>query len=194
MLAVSTSDRDSLARVLTHAFQRDPLLRWVIPDDGAYERFAQRYFELQLGNTIKAGTGYTNLERTGVATWCNPTDQRSLLTGFLAGLKTIWLLKDNLSRAYYIDELMSGYRPRKHYLHLTLLATSPEVQGSGVARHLVEPILTRARARQTPVYLECSNRENLGFYRQFGFRLVDDIPVTKQGISGPTIWPMTLEH
>ena len=89
---------------------------------------------------------------------------------------------------------MESYRPRKEYLHLTHLATLPEAQGSGIASQLMKPMLDRARAFNTPIYLECTNRNNLNLYRQFGFRLIDDIPVTEAGIKGPTIWPMTLEH
>lgn len=194
MQAVSTLDQTSLSRVLARAFFHDPLLRWVIPSDMDYARFAERYFGMQLQSAIQAGSCFTNEAKTGVALWFGPEDNRSFLSGLLASVKTIWLLKDNIGRAYRLDELMTNYRPKNHYLHLTHLATSPEAQGKGVARTLIEPMLTRARQHNMPIYLECSNQSNLGFYRQFGFRLIDDIPVTRQGMAGPTIWPMTLEH
>ncbi|MFN3236880.1 MAG: GNAT family N-acetyltransferase [Pseudomonadales bacterium] len=194
MLAVSTSDQASLARVLALAFESDPLLRWVIPNDQDYGRFAERFFRLQLKNSIQLGSSFTNQDRTGVALWFGPDDRHSFLTRALDSLRTVWLLQSNLGRAYRVDEIMTRYRPRRDYLHLTHLATAPEAQGSGVARQLLEPTLRRARLQGTPVYLECSNKANLGFYRQFGFRLIDDIPVTTQGQAGPTIWPMTLEH
>lgn len=194
MLAASTSDQELLARVLASAFENDPLLRWIIPDDRDYQFFAHRYFELQIRSAVRSGSSFTNDERTAVATWCRPDDQQPIFLSFLEGLKTIWLLKGNISRAFFINEVMARYRPKKQYLHLTLLATSPESQGGGRARQLIEPMLDEARELKLPVYLECSNKDNLGFYRQFGFRLIDDIPITTDGMAGPTIWPMTLEH
>jgi ribosomal protein S18 acetylase RimI-like enzyme len=104
-------------------------------------------------------------------------------------VRLVWLLKGNISRAYQLQELMASYRPRRDFLHLTYLATSPEHQGSGVGAHLMRPMLERAKALAMPVYLECSNQANLAFYRQFGFRLIDNISFK----GGPTIWPMTLD-
>ncbi len=191
MRQVSTRDRGSLSKVLARAFEKDPILRWVVPDDEHYRQFSEQFFQLQLKNS---GASYTNDDKSAVALWFGPEDKHSFIGQLISSLKTIWLLKSNLPRAYRLQELMACYRPKKQYLHLTHLATSPEAQGSGMASKLLRPMHERAEAFNTPVYLECTNKQNLNFYRQFGFRLVDDIPVTDQGQQGPTIWPMTLDH
>lgn len=191
MLAVSTKDQTSLSKVLARAFEQDPILRWVVPDDAEYARFAEKFFQLQLDNS---GASYTNPAKTGVALWFGPDDQHSLLAQALSSIKTILLLRGNLARANRLQSIMASYRPRRDFLHLTHLATSPEAQGSGIARTLLKPMLEQAKAFKLPVYLECTNRENLSFYRQFGFRLIDDIPITEHGSKGPTIWPMTLDQ
>ena len=188
MRLISTRDQAQLARVLALAFKEDPVLRWVIPDDRDYARFAEGYFDLQIQN---AATKHTNDAKDGIALWIGPDHRPNPISQWLSTLKTIWLLKTNLTRAYRLQEIMDGYRPKRHFLHLTHVATLPESQGGGVASRLLKPMLDEAKSIKLPVYLECSNQSNLGFYRQFGFRLVDDVAVTPQG---PIIWPMVLDY
>tara|TARA_R110002072_G_scaffold3830_1_gene27229 strand:- start:2526 stop:3101 length:576 start_codon:yes stop_codon:yes gene_type:complete len=186
---ISPADQQTLAEVLAKAFSQDPVLRWIIPSDEDYQRIAKPYFKLILHQSLSFSTSFTNEAQTGVALWVGPGESPSLLGQLIGSLKLLWLLKGNISRAYRLQELMASYRPRKDFLHLTYLATNPEQQGSGVGAGLIKPMLEQAKSMALPVYLECSNQENLGFYRQFGFRLIDNISFK----GGPTIWPMTLD-
>jgi ribosomal protein S18 acetylase RimI-like enzyme len=186
---VLRDDRQILSAVLAQAFQQDPVLRWIIPDDSEYQRISETYFELILSQSLQLGESYTNDDHSAVALWVGPEEQQSLLNQLYGTLRLLWLLKGNISRVYQLQELMDSYRPRKDFMHLTYLATHPEHQGSGIGASMLKPILERAKAQSVPVYLECSNQNNLGFYRQFGFRLIDNISFK----GGPTIWPMTLD-
>ena len=187
---VLRDDRPPLSVVLAQAFQQDPVLRWIIQDDDDYQRIAEPYFGLILSQSLSLGECYTTDDQNGVALWIGPNVNASPLGQLTSTIRLVWLLKGSISRAYQLQELMRSYRPRREFLHLTYLATSPEHQGNGVGAHLIKPILERAKAMAMPVYLECSNQENLGFYRQFGFRLIDNITFK----DGPTIWPMALDY
>lgn len=186
---VLKDDRQTLSAVLARAFQHDPVLRWIIPDDEDYQRIAEPYFELILSQSLHVGESYTNEAQSAVALWVGPNETSSLLNHLTGTLRLLWLLRGNINRAYQLQELMASYRPRRDFIHLTYLATHPEHQGGGIGASMIQPILERARTLAIPVYLECSNQENLGFYRQFGFRLIDNISFK----GGPTIWPMTLD-
>jgi GNAT superfamily N-acetyltransferase len=187
---ISPADQQTLAEVLAKAFSKDPIMRWIILNDEDYQRIAIPYFGLVLHQSMSFRSNFTNEDKTGVALWVGPNEYASMFSQLLGSLKLLWLLKGNISRAYRLQELMASYRPQKDYLHLTILATHPEQQGSGVGADLIRPMLEQAKKLSLPVYLECSNQENLDFYRQFGFRLIDNISFK----DGPTIWPMTLDH
>lgn len=187
---ISPADQQTLAEVLAKAFSKDPVMRWIIPNDEDYQRIAIPYFSLILHQSMSFSSNYTNEAKTGVALWVGPNEYASMFGQMLGSFKLLWLLKGNISRAYRLQELMASYRPQKDFLHLTYLATHPEQQGSGIGAKLIRPMLEHARELSLPVYLECSNQENLGFYRQFGFRLIDNISFK----GGPTIWPMTLDQ
>lgn len=186
---IDPADRHTLAEVLAKAFEHDPVLRWIIPNNEDYQRTAIPYFRLLLQQSMSFGASYTNEDKTGVALWVGPEETISVFSKMIGTWRLVWLLKGNILRAYRLQELMASYRPRKNFLHLTHIATLPEQQRSGIGAGLIEPMLEKARALALPVYLECSNQDNLAFYRQFGFRLIDNISFK----DGPTIWPMTLD-
>lgn len=186
---VLRDDRQTLSAVLARAFQQDPVMRWIVPDDEDYQRIAEPYFQLILNQSLSTGECYTNDDQSAVALWVGPNEVPNLLGQLTGTARVLWLLRGNVNRAYHLQQLMSSYRPKRDFLHLTYLATHPEYQGGGIGASLIKPMLERARSLSLPVYLECSNQENLGFYRQFGFRLIDNISFK----GGPTIWPMTLD-
>jgi ribosomal-protein-alanine N-acetyltransferase len=62
-----------------------------------------------------------------------------------------------------------------HEIHVTNLATHPDVRRRGVARALLGAVLDDARERRvTLVFLEVrpTNAEALGLYERFGFRVI----------------------
>lgn len=186
---ISPADRHTLAEVLAKAFEHDPVMRWIIPDNEDYQRTAIPYFRLLLQQSMSFSASHTNEDKTGAALWVGPKEYLPVSSLLIGTWRLWWLLKGNILRSYRLQELMASYRPRKDFLHLTLIATHPEQQRSGIGAEFIEPMLERAKALALPVYLECSNQDNLDFYRQFGFRLVDNISFK----DGPTIWPMTLD-
>lgn len=189
MLKIQRSDQSDLAKVLTDAFQRDPVLRWIIQNNEQYDRIGIPYFELILNHSLKFDSNYTNEHKNAVALWTEPGETTSLLAQLLSTLRLIVILRGQISRAYQLQELMASYRPKQECLQLNYLATSPDSRGKGHGASLLRPMLDQSMQNGVPVYLECSNQENLGFYKQFGFRLIDMIQLN----AGPSIWPMVLE-
>jgi hypothetical protein len=98
---VSTKDQAQLSKVLARAFEHDPILRWIIPEDRDYVKFSQRLFGLQIRN---AASRYTNEAKSGVALWIGPNNKQNPFSQIISSLKTIWLLKDNLTRAYRLQK------------------------------------------------------------------------------------------
>lgn len=62
--------------------------------------------------------------------------------------------------------------PREPHWYLEALGVHPAGQGRGVGGRLMSMGLQRADADGLPCYLETSDPNNEGFYRQFGFEVV----------------------
>lgn len=183
------SDKQALAKVLKRAFADDPVMRWILPSQDDYERISAPFFELILNQSLSSGSCFTVSGRTGVSLWEAPDYAPTLVSQLSSFFKMAWLLRGNLARGFQLQVLMESYRPRKPFWHLTYIATDPDHQGKGIGASLLEPITRISSQQSLPIYLECSNRDNLSFYRAHQFRLVDEITYP----DGPTIWPMLYE-
>ncbi len=183
-------DRAVLAKVLKRSFVDDPVLRWILPAKQDYERIAESFFSHILKQTFVSGSCYTTDGQYGVSIWEKPNFSPTLTSQLLSFARLTWLFRGNISRALNLQSLMESYRPRKPFWHLTYIATDPVHQGRGIGSTLLKPITNISNDDGLPIYLECSNRENLSFYRAHNFRLIDEI--TYPG--GPTIWPMLREE
>jgi GNAT superfamily N-acetyltransferase len=76
--------------------------------------------------------------------------------------------------------------PRDPHWNLETLGIVPEAQGQGIGSRLVAPGLARADQDRLPCYLTTGRRENLAFYRRFGFQVEHDALPLVPG--GPTSW------
>ena len=165
-------------------------MRWILPSLSEYHRVAQAYFELVLKQSFFSDRCFTTRDQSGVSLWEEPNYQPSLGFQLLSFFRLTWLLRGNISRVLNLQSIMASYKPRKPFWHLTYIATDPSHQGKGIGASLMKPVTKIARQQNIPVYLECSNRSNLSFYRNHGFRLVDEVSYPE----GPTIWPMVLDR
>ncbi|KAJ5892684.1 hypothetical protein N7504_009375 [Penicillium tannophilum] len=62
---------------------------------------------------------------------------------------------------------------KKRMWYLEVVAVHPCLQSRGIGGGVMMCILEHVGDQ--PVYLECTRRENIGFYEKFGFQLVDEV-------------------
>ncbi|WP_160050997.1 N-acetyltransferase [Nocardiopsis sp. FR4] len=192
------NDVPGVARTLGRAFCRDPLFRWLFPDDG-----------LRLGQTARAcallaGFGYVPsghasvAESTedpargpvvrGAALWAPPGHRADGPTVFLRSLPH-WARLVGLSRlpevARYLGEL-KAHAPEEPHWYLSILGSDPAVRGRGVGSRLLRAGLARADSDGVPVYLETTSPASIGYYEGYDFRVVRAV----NGPSGPSAYCM----
>lgn len=71
--------------------------------------------------------------------------------------------------------------------YLWLLAVDPPFQGKGLGGELLGPALRAADRARLPCYLETARERNVSFYIRFGFRILRD---ERMGRDGPQFWTM----
>ncbi len=84
--------------------------------------------------------------------------------------------------------VIADRHPREPHLYVQVLGADPSFHGRGVGAALVEKALARAAESGVFAYLETTNPKNLGFYRRFGFEVVEEINPSPGG--GPPIWTL----
>ena len=174
------------------AFRNEPNFAYMLPGVGQRERPLSWFFGsfvAKLG--LSHGEVYTTPEARGGAVWFAPGQTPSALDSVRAGLLEMpfhFGLRGTQRAAKlgdHLESLRGDLAPEPHW-YLVALGVSPDVQGRGLGRSLLQPVLGRADADNTPCYLETFLERGAAFYGRLGFEVVrtDTVP------GGPDFWCM----
>ncbi|SEH73709.1 Acetyltransferase (GNAT) family protein [Mycolicibacterium rutilum] len=189
--AAQRGDVRQMAAVLARAFDRDPVMMWMVPDDAGRGRALERMFAtmvrhhfLRTGAPEVAGGG-----RVGAAALWDPPGQWKqsrlqelrMMPGFIRAFGR------NVQRGQEVSELMKEKHPEEPHWYLAVIGSDPTVRGTGFGQALMRSRLDRCDAEYAPAYLESSNPDNIPYYERFGFRVTGEIRLPE---GGPSLWPM----
>ena len=75
---------------------------------------------------------------------------------------------------FNMEETRKQLLVKRPHWYLWALGVAPRCQGQGIGSKLIEPVLARADAEQTPCYLEALTEKNVAFYQKRGFAVVHE--------------------
>ncbi|APC37333.1 GNAT family N-acetyltransferase [Nocardiopsis dassonvillei] len=178
------NDVPAVARVLGRALYHDPLFRWLFPDDDL--RMAQNFRACALlagfghvpgGHATVAespeGPARIPVVR-GAALWTPPGAGRE---GAAVPLRSLphWFSLVGLSRlpelTWYNGEVRASVPEGPHW-YLCVLGADPATDGTDTGARLLREGLARADADGVPVYLETADPADIGYYKDYDFRVV----------------------
>lgn len=177
------------SKVLSRAFQNDPVIRWQIPD--ANQRFAKLHhfweFALKLG--IKYGEVYgTSEDLEGIAVWRPPKNLNlsywkyikngAIKLPFKFGIEAT----KRISFFQAVNDSIRNIYMKVPYWYLGPIAVDPMYQGKGFAGMLLKPMLSRIDKENLPIWLETNLKRNVSFYEHFDFYILEEIIIPKTNI------------
>ncbi|MFX1551932.1 MAG: GNAT family N-acetyltransferase [Promethearchaeota archaeon] len=176
------------SKVLSRAFQNDPVLRWQISE--ANERLTKviYIFEITLRIGIKYGEVYGTSENLeGIAIWYPPRNVNFPYLSYLmkGGFKLPFKFGlKNAKKITFIkavNDSMRNIYMKVPYWYFGLIGVDPKFQGQGFASRLIKPMLKCIDNEGLPIYLETTLERNLNFFEYFGFNKLEEIiiPNTK---------------
>ena len=179
-----------IGRVLGRAFATDPVWRWVVRD---HDHIAARV-GAALAAVARLHAGTCDVVDSGdatigaVAQWAAPGHWRLPVTSYLRIAPTALraLGPSSIGKIGALG-VMDKKHPREPHWYLGILGTDPDHQGRGLASALLEHRLSVCDRELVPAYLESSKESNISFYERHGFRVVEEVPLAKDG---PHIWTM----
>jgi ribosomal protein S18 acetylase RimI-like enzyme len=187
------ADAPRLAQALASAFQDDPVITWIFPDEHRRRRVLGAFMEFRLRNlAFPHDQVWTTTGGAAAAVWLPPPGRWQLsrpqrlrllpaLVRFL-GLRTASVLGG-------LERMEERHPHEQSHWYLFILGTEPAAQGRGLGSALLAQGLARVDADGMPAYLESSNERNLALYGRYGFEVTSEVAI--QG--GPGIWPMWRE-
>ena len=189
--AARREDAPALARVLARAFREDPFHRWLFPSERAWRWRSHRSFAALLRVYVARETVFTTRHGEGAAIWISPHPPRPTPREELGlALRFLPLLGTRMRLGMEGFRRIGAAHPREPHWYLAVLGTDPPHQGRGAGSALVEAMLARADAEGLPAYLEASRAENVPYYERFGFRVLQEVRMPRDG---PSVWAMLRE-
>jgi GNAT superfamily N-acetyltransferase len=186
-------DLKPAAEALARAFYDDPLFAWILEDDDRRLRAEQVLFEALIGRSLKIDfhEGYTTPDVAGVALWGRPGKWKLPTSVMLPSLPRL-IRAMGLGPAMRFTKVMTTVE-KKHphdepHWYLACLGTDPPKQRSGVGKTLLAPVLARCDDERVGAYLETQKPDNVPYYQQLGFQVVEEYDVAGPGT--PHIWNM----
>lgn len=186
--AAGRRDVTAVSRVLARAFEKDPFVAWMFPED--LGRRARRLYAIEAGfEYLPYGlidVAVLDDRVVGAALWGRPGVSTG--PGALRSLPHLAALfgAERLPTVFRGLASLAEHTPRTPHWYLAELGTDPDARGVGAGVGLLRHGLERADLHGAPVFLESSNAENLPFYERFGFRVLAEVPMP----DGPTLHTM----
>ena len=181
--------------VLARAYRDHPTFGDLFPDERVRARALPLVCAAGLRDAIGLGHVYAALNGdtlVGVAAWLPPggfplTPRRQLRVA----PDTIRLLAAAPRSTRRLLQFMTSVarrHPAQPYWYLENVGVEPALQGLGIGRQLLAPVLALADAAGLPCYLETQTERNVAWYRTLGFEVRDARVAFTPG--GPPNWTM----
>jgi len=192
---LNPNDLERAAATMGQAFETDPMVQWMSPDAATRARFSRQFTRVPLRYGLRYGRVTESNDAQAVSIWIPPERPLSMMglirCGMLAMPFQIGLapfsrfLSANKEMGRFHDEHAS-----EPHWYLFAIGVSPKLQGRGLGTALIAEGLQRADQDGCPCYLETSSERNVPYYERFGFRVVGEAPLGKDGPPG---WAMRRE-
>ena len=179
---------EGAALAVSRGFFSNVIWIWMLGGEGRVRRALPRHYRAMVRHVYAPrGSAWTTTDTLGGAFWYPPG------TLGLTGREQFWEIASlmphawsSLGRASRFDKLLQDNHPHEPHWYLNTLSVDPDAQRGGVGTALMAPGLERADAEGAGCYLETQERENVPFYRRFGFEETGEIKLP----DSPPLWKM----
>lgn len=188
MIRLTKKDLKNASLTLASAFKEEPHLLYYFPQDIYKYSHILEFFRFRLKFGILYGEVYVSSNKyEGVVIWIPSYNReitflRIIRSGgirllFKCGIKSILRM---LNIGDVTSKLYSIYG-KPLFMILSTIGVAPEYQGKGIAKYLINSILTKLDKEKLPCFLETITENNVRIYQKLGFKVLEKriIPKTQ---------------
>lgn len=179
-------DRAVSVETAVRAFEADPFIRHLMPDDDRYDADATTFFGLLFDTRLAGGDMWCTDDCSAVAQWNPPGGNRMGGDWVDAQWDAVGAQLHPMTapRIEAVDDALSPTWPEEEHWYLGVVAAAPGRQRQGLGSEVLRPALAEADAAGLAAYLVTSTEANVAFYARHGFgtHVEVDLP------DGPHIW------
>lgn len=169
--------------VLKDAFKKDPVWDYVFKDDKDKDRSLTAFFIMPLLFAHRYGHVYaTSNDLEGIIAYVDgKKSHMSMLRLIMCGAIKYGphFDKSSLNRladmSNMIEPKKKVYMKNKNYIHLTIIGVKESSQNKGYGKKLLNHIVNVCDMENQFIYLETETQQNVDFYQQFGFEVLEKV-------------------
>ncbi len=177
---VLPADISKLSESLARAFYDDPVSRYLFPEDHRRIKRLERYFRFQIRTMfLPRGEAWTTPSLDAASLWVPPNQWPPSMAEGVSQLPVVVILGRRTGRALRLMQVLESHHPRVPHFYLGTVGTDPAVQRKGYGSALLRVVLSRCDNESIPSYLESSKQENLAFYHEHGYEIVEEVLVPR---------------
>jgi ribosomal protein S18 acetylase RimI-like enzyme len=186
----ASGDLEPVLATLVSGFWKDPLYRWLYPDEGTRAEHLVEVFRLVIGAGLATGSVWVSADLQAVAVW---TQAGVELVDDELHARYVTLLEHTLGSERAADATAgmaatAAHVPSVPHDTLHSIAIHARRQGQGLGTGLLQPLLADCDRRGRPAHLDSSNQRNVAFYRRLGFEQTAETRVPGGGPVMRTMW------
>ncbi len=171
---VLPSDADRAARLLAQAFHDDPVLNWLFTGSSDVQAALEAFFPVAMTSALTRGHLYRSPGWEAVAYWSPPGAHGMFNPEHRTTVDELVVGEIGLERAAetsQLGEILAAHHIAEPHFYLPFIGVSPEAQGTGKGKLVMQPVLDLCDLHGLPAYLESSNPRNIPFYQRLGFEI-----------------------
>ena len=186
--AATAADAEAAAATLGRAFLDDPLISFLLRDEGARRAKTPRLFKLLFKLGLPHGACDVTSGHEAVALWRTPNEWEIPWWQYVTnGVEFLGLFGvGGAAHVVGVMDVIEKRHPHEPHWYLQAIGTDPDKQGKGFGGVVIRRQLALADAAGMPAYLESSKETNIPIYQSFGFEVTGEIKLP----DGPTLYPM----
>ena len=181
--AAAVAETDAIVGLMSLAFAKDPVWRWVYPDPADYLAHLPELARAFIEPSIEAGTGYLSGELDGGALWLpvGVEADSERLGRHLAST----VPEERHAEVFAFMGQTPGFHPEEPHWYLPMTGVDPTAQGQGHGSALLRHALAACDDQGLVAYLESSSPANLPLYERHGFEVVGEIRIPGSPVMVP---------
>lgn len=166
-------DGNIAGSIIGASFADDPVNQFLLGEQSTITLYNQLVAEKLY---IPKGFGHISEDETGATLWLPPGISAKMALWRM--LNIVWVLYRrrglaNLLQAAKAGDALHRQSPDGNYCYLYAIGNLPAARGRGQGGALLAAGLEYVDSLGVPAYLENSKESNIGFYRHFGFELLE---------------------
>jgi ribosomal protein S18 acetylase RimI-like enzyme len=171
MMKASYADKDLVSDLLTRAFDKNKSVNYLIRQNHNRLLRIRELMTYSFEQCMRFGEVYLSDDRKACALILYPHEKtgsvKSLMLDLKLAFQTISL--GSLKKAWKREKQIKAVHPAGDKMYLWFIGVEPAEQHMGLGSQLLKEVLSLAKERGLPVYLETSTVQNLPWYKKHGF-------------------------